>query len=335
MPAFLHITNGDSAIPGIQAAEPTGEVFAWRDILHEGPVPAGLSLAELSNVRADFLASEEFGSAEELRESFAERDDMLCRFADYNEVTLWFEWDLYDQLQLIQVLDFLSRNSEADLTETATKLSIVCIAGYLGSLPVDRFSELYASRKPVTRDMLDLGHRAWSAFRSPDPREVEAIAKGDCSALEFLSAALVRQLEELPSVRNGLSRLERQILEAVAQRPLSFAEIFKRVSAREDRMFCGDTTMAHYIERMSKNENPLLTHPTGESIDAPPTDADSRAFRNSEIALTSLGGDVLRCDRDWIALGGTDRWIGGVHLEGANASWRWDSDAGAIVAGPV
>lgn len=33
-----------------------GEVLPWRDVLHEGPVPAGLSDAELGAARARFLA---------------------------------------------------------------------------------------------------------------------------------------------------------------------------------------------------------------------------------------------------------------------------------------
>ena len=93
--------------------------------------------------------------------------------------------------------------------------------------------------------------------------------------------------------------------------------------------------MAGYIERMSRHEFPLLAHPTGEAIDAPLTAEDSRSFRNSEIALTSIGREVLRGDRDWIELGGSDRWLGGVHLDGGSARWRWDSSARRIVeAGP-
>jgi hypothetical protein len=28
---------------------------------------------------------------------------------------------------------------------------------------------------------------------------------------------------------------------------------------------------------------------------------------------------------DWIELGGTDRWLGGVHLSGKSFPWRWDN----------
>ena len=331
----LHITNGDTAFPGIRAVQPDGDVVAWRDVLHEGPVPAGLTLSELSVVRADFLARAELGERDAILRSFSDRDNCLRRSTDFDEVVLWFEWDLYDQLQLIQILDFFAGRSEGHLDETGTRLTLISIGDYLGRLPLERFPDLFEGRKPVTPQMLALAREAWAAFRSEDPRSVESLVDGESAPLEFLRGALCRHLEEFPSASNGLSRSERQILEAVSQRPLSFAEVFKRTSAREERIYCGDAVMAGYIERMSRHEFPLLAHPTGEAIDAPLTAEDSRAFRNSEIALTSIGREVLRGERDWIELGGSDRWLGGVHLDGGSARWRWDSSARRIVeAGP-
>src|SRR5688572_22923188 len=166
----LHITNGDSAAPGIAAVDPSGDVVPWRDILHEGPVPAGLSLHDTSAVRARFLAEEGFGNLEEIVRSFAERDNCLRRFTDYDEVTLWFEWDLYDQLQLIQVMDFLADHSADELAETGTALSIVETDDYLGMMPPERFPTLFEARKRITPEMLSAGRVAWTAFRSDDPQ---------------------------------------------------------------------------------------------------------------------------------------------------------------------
>lgn len=331
MPLTLHITNGDSAAGGIRTADPLGDILPWRDVLHEGPVPAGLTLAELSRVRAGFLAAEGMGDRADLERSFAERDDVLRRFSDYDEVVLWFEHDLYDQLQLIQLLDFISRSSPEDLAETGTRVTLVSIEGYLGTLPAERFPELHDGRLGVLAQQLELGRRAWEAFRSDDPRVLERIARRDSGALTFLAGALIRQLEELPSTHSGLSRSETQILEAVSQRPVTFSEIFRRTADREERIYCGDATMARYIERMSRHEFPLLTYPTGEQIDAPRTELDSSAFRNAEIALTHAGREVLAGERDWIGMGGSDRWLGGVHLERSAAGWRWDSDEQSVV----
>jgi hypothetical protein len=52
---MLHITNGESvALP--QTGLP-GEVIYWNDVLHDGPVPRGLELQELSRVRDEAISS--------------------------------------------------------------------------------------------------------------------------------------------------------------------------------------------------------------------------------------------------------------------------------------
>lgn len=329
MPSVLHITNGDAAGGAIRASGLAGDVLTWRDILHEGPVPA-LPLPALSQVRAEYLAGEGLGERARLSADFSERDATLMRFTDNDHVVLWFEWDLYDQLQLIQLLDFFSAYSLAGLEETHTRLDIVCIAGYLGETPAERFRILHDERLPVSEAMLALGRKAWRAFRSPDPRDVERLLEGNTAALPFLEGALLRELEEFPSLRNGLSRSESQLLEAISGRPLGFSELFRRVSQREERRFCGDVTMAGYLERMSQAPEPLLLFPSGDRVRIPRDGDDSAAFRNAQIALTEPGRAVLACERDWIGMGGSDRWLGGVHLDGSRAPWRWDTDAGML-----
>jgi hypothetical protein len=43
----LHVTNGDCAAELIAQTGLSGEILAWRDMLHEGAVPANLSSAQL------------------------------------------------------------------------------------------------------------------------------------------------------------------------------------------------------------------------------------------------------------------------------------------------
>lgn len=331
MSSVLHITNGDSAGGLIQQSDIDGDVLPWRDVLHEGPVPANLDLDALSAVRAEYLAGHDLGDLENLRKDFVERDATLRRFADYEAVVLWFEWDLYDQLQLIQLLDFFAGFAPEDLADTGTDLSLIAPRGYIGSLHTEELQGLMDGREAITSDMLTHGRDAWQAFRSSDPRNMHRRQQAETSVLPFLADALLRELEEYPSVDNGLSRSERQILEAVAQKPQNFSEIFRGVANREDRVFCGDSVMAGYIQRMSDCETPLITYQSGDRIIAPRFDDDTRAFRNAEMALTEAGRKVLCGEADWIAMGGSDRWIGGVHLAGSAATWRWDATARALI----
>ena len=85
---MLHITNGDSAGQTIQQTALPGDVLAWRDILHEGPVPAALPLVELSRVRARYIADRGWSTYQAVSADFARRDETLAGYAEYQEVIL-------------------------------------------------------------------------------------------------------------------------------------------------------------------------------------------------------------------------------------------------------
>ena len=96
----LHVTNGDSAGNTLLRTSLGGTVLPWRDVLHEGPVPA-LSRRELLRTRAAFLSGCGWGSEEALLSSLEGRDRQLIQaLREGQQVVLWFEHDLYDQLQI-------------------------------------------------------------------------------------------------------------------------------------------------------------------------------------------------------------------------------------------
>jgi hypothetical protein len=235
-----HLTNGDLAAAVIRQVA-LGEVIPWRDVLHEGPVRAGLTLEELSTERAAFIAEAGWGHLDPVRSSFAERDAGLRAAGAEEEVVLWFEHDLYDQLQLIQVLDWFAAHLVA-------RLSLICEAEYLGPMPAVRAAQLFEQRRPVTPRQLDVAEAAWRAFRSPHPAPLVEVVGQDTSPLPFLRAALIRHLQEFPWTTDGLSRTERGILDALRDGPQPFAAIFQRT--REDPAFMGDTVLRWHLMRL-------------------------------------------------------------------------------------
>jgi hypothetical protein len=100
LPRTLHVLNGDSARGTLEQAGVRGSFGIWADILHEGPVPADLEPEELGEVRARFIASLDMGWTYEM--ALAERRrwyECLASFKQVDEVVLWFEHDLFDQLK--------------------------------------------------------------------------------------------------------------------------------------------------------------------------------------------------------------------------------------------
>ena len=104
MSNVLHVHNGDSAAGTLRRSNLGGTILAYADVLHEGPVPAGLDDSELREVRARFIGGGDYGTPDEILSQLQEMDATLERLPEYDEVVLWFEHDLYDQLQLVDAL---------------------------------------------------------------------------------------------------------------------------------------------------------------------------------------------------------------------------------------
>ncbi|MGD8842405.1 MAG: hypothetical protein PVJ83_02930, partial [Gammaproteobacteria bacterium] len=235
MTGILNITNGECAVHVMRQADITGVFLGWDDVLHDGPVPAGLPLEALSEVRAQFIAEQGWGDAEAIRQRFAERDSTLVSCAQYAKIILWFEHDLYDQLQLLQLLDWFERHRPPD-----SALSMICVDRYLGTLTPGEMRELARHEQPVSAAQLALAKRAWAAFRADSPEPWFALLETDTSALPFLAAAVVRLLEEYPACRNGLSRTAQTALQIVAQGERRPGRIFGRYQTSEQPRFLGD-----------------------------------------------------------------------------------------------
>jgi len=249
-------------------------------------------------------------------------------------VTIWLEHDLYDQLQLLQLLD---RFAEADLGDM--ELGLICIDHFpgvepfygLGQLTAGQMATLAGSEQPVTEDQLTLGQRGWRAFTSDAPLSLQAFLQSDLSALPFLNAALERHLEEFPDSRNGLSRHERQILEMVGSGITRPARLFAAHQLLESAPYLGDWGFWNYIEGLTNVANALLRTSTGNQFVHPPVVPADEAFREQKLELTPLGRAVLNNEANWIELNPPDHWKGGVHLHPNKTLWCWNRDRRAIV----
>jgi Domain of unknown function (DUF1835) len=320
---MLHVTNGDSVAGTLREAGVPGTVLPWRDVLHDGPVPA-IDPAVLRRVRARHLADRGWGDADEIEGDMAARDGLLEAHAGGGCV-LWFEADLYDQLQLVQVLDALRRRGV-----DPGRLTLVSVGEYrgiahfggLGELRADQLVPLLREGLPVTAQALELSAAAWAAFTAPDPAGLPAIARARSPELRHLGEAFGRLLQEYPSRSDGLSLTQRRILMAAAEGAGPAGAVFRRVSEAERRPFLGDAVCWASMRELAGCRFPLLT-----------IEQSDQAFGRRRVELTPTGEEVLAGHEDHVARSGVDRWIGGVHLSGRSTPWRYDERLETLVSG--
>ncbi|HEX3369008.1 MAG TPA: DUF1835 domain-containing protein [Candidatus Cybelea sp.] len=303
----LHLTNGDAALYLLKKAGIAGVHLAWHDSLNVGPVPAGLTLEETSSIRTRYLAARGYDNPIKLIHDFERRDAQLRRAGEFEEVVLWFEHDLFDQLQLLQILTALD-----ELRLHPGHVAVVQTDHYLSGVTLDEMLALLPKRRTATEAIFRSGRRSWERFVSPTPDGLLAAAGEDAIGLPYLRAALRRMCEEYPSTRDGLSRSQRQALYAIAQGPATDDELFTRSQAREEATFMSKRAFAMLLDDLRAGEGALFE---GEG----PT-----------VTLTALGRRVLAGDADWLAEHAIDRWIGGVHLVPGSII-RWDDEAARFV----
>ncbi len=315
---LLHVLNGDTAADGLAAAGIAGRVTLSADVLYEGPLTPTSSPERWRRERARFLAGRGYDGYEECLARLSGWDQDLEGYRSYDEVVLWFEHDLFDQLHLCRLLSWFANRAPG-----LTRISLVQAGDYLGLLAPEQLTALLDGRQPVSAAQQRLAGTAWAAFCAPEPGRLEALLGADTSPLPHLAAAVRRHLEEFPGTGDGLSRTERQVLEVLDLGPLPFAELFAAVQRMEERRFMTDLSLLARLRDLASGPRPLLQF-------------ESRSGtlpRLQPAAITPVGVGLLAGREDWIEIrGGIDRWQGGVHLQGREARWRWDRRTGRLVA---
>jgi hypothetical protein len=323
---LLHVANGSCTTSIIEAAGIAGVRSVWADPLHDGPVPAGLSDAELVDVRARFLADPPHHAAADVAAELGRWRAVMADTSSYDELVLWFEHDLFDQLNLIQLLDWIHQSPAA-----AKPASLICIGAFpgrpafkgLGELEPEELAPLLETRQPIGPEQYDVASRAWRAFRDSDPRALEAVLASDTEALPFLGPALRRHLEEFPSTRDGLSRSERRLLELADHAPLDLWSGFRRMHEGETAFYLADLSFWYMAQALSK------TSPALVALDV--ATPEPGQMPRGAVSLTDSGRAVLSGAADRVRLCGVDRWLGGVHLQGHGPLWRRDDAQGRVV----
>lgn len=324
----LILTNGDSAVGLLEeaGAGDNSEIVPWSDMLHSGPVPVTNDEYALTEIRAAHLADGIIHTVENVLSDLKTRNSFLDLHQSYESIELWFEHDLYDQLQLVQILDMLHNRGRQE------NIVLVQAPDYLGMQTAEtilRFEELAILVSP---EMSERAVSIWNAFREPTPVLLAEQSKNKTIGFPFLRQALVRLLQELPGP-DGLSRTERQILYSLNRGVNKPGLLFARNMNMEEAAFLGDWEFFSILSNLVTCETPLIDG-LPEHFEPVLLQDDNRrkSFIGSQLELTSAGQSVLEGDKDNLDLNEINRWLGGCHLKNGSV-WRWN-DEGQTLSGP-
>ena len=293
---MLHVLNGDATLAAFPSTLP-GDRAVWRDIMVEGPA------VDDGAVRAAWLAPRLGVAPEEYERGWREGQALLARAGEVDEVVLWFEQDLFCAVNLCFIVARLPLTTPLWLVFPPLSESF---AG-LGTLAASELAELFEGRCRLGGDARREAKALWRAYAASDPTGL-ALTR---SPLAFAHEALRLHLGRFPSASNGLNDIERATLRALLPAPQVFGDLFRAVTQApaHRRHGMGDVQYANVLREL----RPLIA-----------LEGDATPYSGWRVALTRDGSDVLEGRVDGLAARPLDRWLGGVHVQPGQRSWRWD-----------
>ncbi len=321
---MLHILNGSSTEGTLKQSSVTGEYFSFRDALINGPTPGEVHGEKWRLLRARHL-SESYGVDLAVCErDLTAQEATLSSFLQHEEVVLWFEHDLFCQLNLLYLLDWFAHVELAQ-----TRLTLINIGEFagrdnfrgLGELNASELASLFPQRHEVTAGELALATSAWAAYRSFDPTNIQVLLETDTSSLPFLKSAFKAHLQRFPSTRNGLGRIEHTGLSLIENGSEKFIDLFQKFAAAEPVYGLGDAQLWLNLLELSTAREPLLSIQNGNGSALTP-----RVIHSARFKLTAVGRALLTDGADFVELNGIELWLGGTHLQNEVNVWRWNEE---------
>ena len=258
MSSLLHITNGDCFTEKLSTLKLKGDVITWREMLCEGKTLTNVGSESFWKARFEFLNKNYKVSKSSFIEKTLKEYRSLCNHKQQDHIVLWFEYDLFCQVNMLAVLSWLKVNRKY------AEISLVCSGNEdssdklysLNELDSDQLMKLYENRKILSQDDIEYADYVWQLYCSDNPIRLENLTDFKNYQFDYLSDAITSHLHRFPSVKNGLNAMENNILQlSIDKRPTSKRELLKTVLENQGSLGFGNSQYERAITRLK----PLFT----------------------------------------------------------------------------
>ena len=271
--AILHITNGDSTTNYLKKLKFSGDFITWREMLCEGKTTTDVGSESFWKNRYDFFKSSYKISKQKFIDYTVKEYRSLCNKKNTKEIVLWFEHDLFCQINMIAVLSWLKRYRKG------YHISLVCSGKIGGSKKMFSLSELnekqiqnhFKNRVNLTEDDIEYADYIWQLYCSDSPLRLETVYKfNPMSPFSYLATALEAHLKRFPSIENGLNTIENTILRTANYQHISSKkELVSQLLKEQDVYGFGDLQYENKINDLRKlfhSFNPVKLSKKGKEV---------------------------------------------------------------------
>jgi len=256
MTPTIHILNGDQLAHQLQGASYFQNQLVVREALVVGPVH-GDELEEFWKIRTDFIASGYGIAAELYAQKTIQEIERLQEIPEGSAICLWFEDDLFCQVNLWFILSLLADKPTLGVFRVFSPEapSENRWRGFTDASP-EELEQAYESKVPFTSSDLALGKTLWEAYRLGDGAQLAALSKSVSPCFRQLAEVCQAQLDRISADPNE-RRPEKVILELLAKGITDFDTLLSEFSKREGVYGFGDLQVRGLLESLPSDSKPL------------------------------------------------------------------------------
>jgi hypothetical protein len=271
--SILHITNGDSTTNYLQKLKFSGEFITWREMLCEGKTTSDVGSEAFWKNRFEFFKTSYNVSKQKFINYTLKEYRNLCNEKNQKEIVLWFEHDLFCQINMLAIISWLKRYRKG------YHISLVCCGKVGNSKKMLGFPELnetqlkshFKNRIELTQDDIEYADYIWQLYCSESPLRLETVYKyNPMSPFQYLATAIEAHLKRFPSIENGLNSIENTILRtANSPKITSKKQLISTLTKKEKVYGFGDLQYENNINTLGKlfsSFNPVKLSKDGKKV---------------------------------------------------------------------
>jgi hypothetical protein len=226
-------------------------------MLCEGKTVTNVGSEAFWKTRFDFLHKNYNVSKSWFVEKTLKEYRSLCNHKQEDEIILWFEYDLFCQINMLAVISWLKSHRRH------VQISLVCSGNEdgtdhlyaLNELGDDQIKKLFKKRVELSQDDIEFADYVWQLYCSDNPIRLEHLTDFDQYQFKYLGEALKTHLKRFPTIKNGLNEIENRVLHVAAEeKPKSRKQLLGTLLTDQGWYGFGDSQ----YERILKNLRPLF-----------------------------------------------------------------------------
>ena len=244
----FHVLNGDCLAEQLRQTAINRDFIICREALIDGNVQAN-SLDEFWKIRADFIANSYNASNEDYFDKSVKEFEKLTTLPQNSVVCLWFENDLFCQVNMWFVLSLLTKQPNLKIFRVFPVTENEELWKGFGYASTENLEKAYFSKVKFQEKDILLGVLLWEAYQNADFQNLKALSKNESGCFEHLEEVCQAHIDRFPS-DNSLGTPEKVIKEIIQSKLIDFQEVFQRFSEKEGIYGFGDLQVRRIYEKL-------------------------------------------------------------------------------------